>query len=67
VPQDLFVTEADILPEPENQLLRVRIHGASTPAANRAFRHLFEQLNEANVLYPGTDMRLTYELGACNG
>ena len=65
--QDLFVTEADIFPEPENQLLRVRIHGASTPAANRALRHLFEQLNEANVLYPGTDMRLTYELGACNG
>ncbi len=65
--QDLFVTEADILPEPENQLLRVRIHRASTPAANRALRHLFDQLNEADVLYPGTDMRLTYELGACNG
>ena len=65
--QDLFVTEADILPEPENQLLRIRVHGASTPAANRALLQLIEQLNEAEVIYPGTDMRLTYELGAWNG
>jgi hypothetical protein len=65
--QDLFVTEADILPEPENQLLRIRVHGASTPAANRALVQLIEQLNEAEVLYPGTDLRLNYELGAWNG
>ena len=31
--QSLFVTEADILPDTENNLLRVRIHNASTPAA----------------------------------
>ena len=64
--QDLFVTEADILPEPENQLLRIRVHGASTPAANRALLRLVEQLNESEVIYPGTDMRLSYELGAWN-
>ena len=62
--QTLFVTEADILPEPENQLLRIRVHGASTPAANRALLQLVEKLNEFEVLYPGTEMRLTYELGA---
>ena len=60
----LFVTEADILPEPEHQLLRIRLHGASTPAANRALLRLFEQLNSAEVRYPGTELRLTYELGA---
>lgn len=62
--QSLFVTEADILPVPENQLLRIRVHGASTPAANRALLQLIEKLNELEVLYPGTDMRLSYELGA---
>ena len=62
--QDLFVTEADILPQPENQLLRIRVHGASTPAANRALLRLIEQLNELEVIYPGTDMCLSYELGA---
>ena len=65
--QDLFVTEADLLPEPENQLLRIRVHGASTPAANRALLRLIEQLNAAEVLYPGTALRLVYELGAWTG
>jgi transposase len=61
--QDLFVTEADIQPEPENQQLNIRVHSASRPAANRALAQLFEHLNNAEVKYPGTEMRLVYELG----
>jgi hypothetical protein len=53
-----------MLPEPEKQLLRIRVHGASTPAANRALVRLIEQLNAADMLYPGTHWRLVYELGA---
>jgi transposase len=64
VVQNLFATEADILPDPDNNLLRVRIHGASRPAANRSLEQLFAHLNEADVLYPGTDMRLSFELRA---
>jgi hypothetical protein len=60
--QDLFVTEADILPDPENKLLHVRIHSASRPAANRSLEHLVAHLNQAQVQYPGTDMCLVYEL-----
>lgn len=62
--QDLFVMEADVLPDPEKRIVQVRIHGASRPAANRALEQLFARLNEANVQYPGTDMRLVYELRA---
>ena len=36
--QDLFVTEADILPDAENKILRIRVHGASRPAANRSYQ-----------------------------
>jgi len=61
--QDLFGTEADILPEPEAGLLRIRIHNASRPAANRALLCLLDHLNAAEVEYPGTEMRLYYELG----
>jgi hypothetical protein len=60
--QDLCVTEADILPDPENKLLHVRIHSASRPAANRSLEHLIAHLNQAKVQYPGTDMCLVYEL-----
>ena len=59
--QDLFVTNADILPDSENKILRVRIHNASTPAANRSLDALFEELNKAEIKYPGTDLRITYE------
>ena len=61
--QDLFVTEADILPEPENEQLKIRVHNASRPAANRALAQLFEHLNNAGEKYPGTELRLVYELG----
>jgi hypothetical protein len=60
--QDLFITEADILPEPENEQLKIRVHNASRPAANRALAQLFEHLNNAEVKYPGTELRLVYEL-----
>jgi hypothetical protein len=62
--QDLFVTEADISPDPENKILHVRIHGASRPAANRSLAQLLAKLNEAQAQYPGTDMHLVYELRA---
>ena len=60
--QDLYVTEADILPRPEENLLHVRVHNASRPAANAELAILFNELNAAEVCYPGTDMRMTYEL-----
>jgi transposase len=61
--QDLFVTEADIQPDNENNRLTVRVHNASRPAADRALEMLFEHLNNAEVKYPGTDMKLVYQLG----
>ncbi len=65
--QDLYVTEADILPEPEEGILRVRVHNTSRPAANRALAQLMEQLNETEFTYPGTDLRLVYELAGGAG
>ena len=61
--QDLFVTEADILPDTENNRLTVRVHNASRPAADRALEQLLEHLNNADVKYPGTDMKLVYQIG----
>jgi len=61
--QNLFVTDADILPDPENEQLNIRVHSASRPADNRALIQLFANLNKAEVKYPGTKMRLVYELG----
>ncbi|MCP4139439.1 MAG: hypothetical protein GY755_03965 [Chloroflexi bacterium] len=60
--QGLFVMDANIIPDVESKKLRVRMHGASTPAANRSLAQLFEHLNETETKYPGTDLQLVYEL-----
>lgn len=62
--QDLYVTEADILPQPENARLLVRIHNASRPAANKKIQKLLEYLNDTEMNYPGTQLRLHYELAS---
>ena len=60
--QDLFVSEADMLPDTENKQLRVKVHAGSRPAVNKLLRELFEKLNEAEIIYPGTDLQLIYEI-----
>jgi len=60
--QTLFVTDADILPDVQNNLLRVRVHNASTHADNRSITVLLDELNKAEVEYPGTNLHLVYEL-----
>jgi len=60
--QDLFISEADIFPEAEKKVLRIRVHNASRPAANRSLEKMFEKLNETKTKYPGTDMTIVYEL-----
>ena len=60
--QALFRTPADIIPEPEQRRLRVRVHRASRPATDRRMQRLCQLLNDTETVYPATDMTLTYEL-----
>jgi len=59
--QDLFSTEADILPDHENRRLLVSVHRGSRPAADQALTKLFKHLNAPEIIYPGTDLRLVYD------
>ncbi len=58
----LFRSDADIIPDPENGTLRVRIPGSSCDAADNAVAGLLRELNETRTVYPGTGLRLVYEL-----
>ena len=60
--RDLFVSEADIIPDTENKQLLVKVHAGSRPAVNKSLRELFEKLNESEIIYPGTDLQLVYEI-----
>jgi hypothetical protein len=60
--RDLFRSEADLLPELEQQIMRVQVHPMSNPRSNRAIAHLLRHLNVAEFTYPGTNLRLVYSI-----
>jgi hypothetical protein len=60
--RDLFRSEADLLPDLEQRLLRVDVHPMSNPRADRAIAHLLDHLNAAEFTYPGTNLRLVYSI-----
>jgi hypothetical protein len=46
----------------ERKVLRVQLHHQACESKDVANRKLCEELNETEALFPGTDMRLVYEL-----
>ena len=60
--RDLFCSEADLLPDREQGVLRVQVHPMSNPRSNRAIAHLLDHLNAAEFTYPGTHLRLVYSI-----
>ena len=60
--RDLFCSEADLVPDLQQGVLRVHVHPMSNPRSNRAIAHLLEHLNAAEFPYPGTNLRLVYSI-----
>ena len=60
--RDLFRSEADLLPDLDQRLLRVNIHPMSNPRSNRAIAHLLDHLNAAEFTYPATNLRIVYSI-----
>ncbi len=60
--QSLFTSEADILPDRENKILRVRFLGLGSDSCERDLEKLVDELNATNTIFPGTDFRMVYEL-----
>ena len=60
--RDPFCSEADLLPDLQQRVLRVQVHPMSNPRANRAIAHLLEHLNAAEFTYPGTKLQLVYSI-----
>ncbi len=60
--KSLYQTQADILPDQENGLLRIRIHHLPTRSADKIAEHLCTILNETETIFPRTKLRLFYEM-----
>ncbi len=60
--RQLLRTEADFIPDEKNKTMTVKLHPLTTAAANRTAQALADQLNDTETKYPGTELRLRYEL-----
>lgn len=60
--RDLLSAQADIIPDVEGQTLTVRIHPMTNPRATRAIAAMLPHLNDNATIYPGTSMKLNYEI-----
>ncbi|MCY4463701.1 MAG: hypothetical protein OXC26_25400 [Albidovulum sp.] len=59
---ELFQSEADIAPEPDYGILRVRIIGAASNSGDAAVAGILEELTRTRTVFPGTGLCMVYEL-----
>lgn len=62
----VYGNEADIIPNPGENTLTVRLHHLTNSAEDRAVQKLIDEINSTETVFPGTTYRLVYELGSPN-
>jgi len=60
--REIFTSDADLIPNQEEKTLTVRLHHLTNSMSDKGARFLAERLNETEVEYPGTNLRLVYKL-----
>jgi prepilin-type processing-associated H-X9-DG protein len=58
----IYSTEVDLVPDPQAKTLTIRLHPLANLSSDIAVRHLCAEINVTETLFPGTDLRLIYEL-----
>ena len=58
----IYNADADLLPDEETATLTVRLHHLANHRDDETLRHLCAELNETETLFPGTNLRLVYDL-----
>jgi len=58
----IYNSEADIIPDTKAGTLTVRLHQIANRASNEPIRYLCDELNATEMVFPGTNLRMIYEL-----
>ena len=61
--REIFRSAVDLIPDTNKGVLNVCLHHMANPQANKAVKNLLEHLNESELCFPGTDLKLVYSLG----
>jgi len=59
--REMLLSNADVVPQLEEQRLIVRVHSLSNPRSNVALANVCETLNALQIVYPGTNLRMLYQ------
>jgi prepilin-type processing-associated H-X9-DG protein len=57
----LFDTEADLIPDHQNQTLTVRLHPLTAQLHDEVLHHLCSELTATETIFPGSTLRLIFE------
>ena len=60
--RSIYTTEADLIPDEGAGTLTVRLHNMTSRIHDTAVTHLCKELNDTETIYPGTNLRMIYEL-----
>ena len=60
--QSVYNTEADIIPDKDNNTLTIRLHHLANRSTDASLKSLCDELNATEIVFPGTDLQLIYEL-----
>jgi hypothetical protein len=58
----IYSTEIDLVPDLQAKTLTISLHPLANPSSDQVVRHLCAEINAAETLFPGTELRLIYEL-----
>jgi hypothetical protein len=60
--QSIYTTEVDLIPDYSAETLTVRLHKMASRVHDDAVTYLCSELNDTETVYPGTNLRVIYEL-----
>jgi hypothetical protein len=60
----IFDTEVDLVPDLAANTLTVRLHHLTQAAHDEVARHLCEQLNATETIFPDTNLRIIFKVGS---
>jgi hypothetical protein len=60
--REVYRTSADLQPDAQQKTLTVRLHPLATRSHDAVLRHLCRELTATETIFPGTELRLIYEI-----
>lgn len=60
--QQIYTSDADIVPDYTNKTLTVKLHNLNYRKDDKVVHYLCEKLNETETEFPGTDLKIIYQL-----